>query len=174
MKTQVMIDLETFGTKPGSVIVSIGAVKFDRSEIYSEFYQVIDPADCQRYGLTLDADTVKWWLTKDEAARSAIASKGEPLEQVLCALTQWMGNDCEVWGNGASFDNALLAAAYKQTGIPLPWKYWNDRCYRTMKDVFPGVKMERTGTHHNALDDARSQARHLIQIFRQLSPLLCR
>jgi hypothetical protein len=30
--------------------------------------------------------------------------------------------------------------------------------------MFPNVPMERSGTHHNALDDAISQAKHLIEI----------
>jgi exodeoxyribonuclease VIII len=43
-----------------------------------------------------------------------------------------------------------------------PWRHWNDRCYRTVKSLYPDVKLERVGTHHNAVDDAESQARHLI------------
>ena len=39
MKTQIMLDLETLGTKPDSVIVSIGAVKFSPTEIYDSFYE---------------------------------------------------------------------------------------------------------------------------------------
>jgi inhibitor of KinA sporulation pathway (predicted exonuclease) len=44
-----------------------------------------------------------------------------------------------------------------------PWKFYNDRCYRTLKAMYPHIKMpKRTGTHHNALDDAISQVNHLI------------
>jgi len=38
MKTQIMLDIETLGTRPGSVITSIGAVKFGGGEITSDFY----------------------------------------------------------------------------------------------------------------------------------------
>ena len=33
-----------------------------------------------------------------------------------------------------------------------------------MKSQAPHVKMPRTGTHHNAIDDAKSQALHLMEI----------
>ena len=64
--------------------------------------------------------------------------------------------------NGAAFDNVILASAYRRNGTRQPWQFLNDRCYRTMKAQYPAVKMQRNGTHHNAVDDAESQARHLI------------
>jgi inhibitor of KinA sporulation pathway (predicted exonuclease) len=69
-----------------------------------------------------------------------------------------------VWGNGADFDNPILAAAYRATGISQGWKPYNGRCYRTIKNLAPQVRLVRTGTHHNALDDARAQAQHLLDI----------
>jgi len=50
-----------------------------------------------------------------------------------------------------------------------PWYFWNDRCYRTMKSLYPQIPMERDGVHHNALDDAISQARHLMAILKCMS-----
>lgn len=44
--------------------------------------------------------------------------------------------------------------------LELPWKFWNDRCYRTVSAGFP--RRQQTGTHHNALDDAISQTKHLL------------
>lgn len=168
----VMLDLETFGNRPGSVIVSIGAVKMDlaRGHVGDGFYRVIDPADAQSFGLTIDAATVAWWLGQSDAARLAISAPGGWVK-LPCALggfREFIGDDCRVWGNGADFDNALLAGAYHACGSPLPWRHWNNRCYRTLKSLFPAVKIERAGTHHNALDDAISQADHLIRIMKAM------
>lgn len=58
----------------------------------------------------------------------------------------------------------MLASAYRRDGSKTPWRYTNDRCYRTIKSLYPHIPMERTGTHHNAADDAASQAAHLIAI----------
>jgi len=73
-----------------------------------------------------------------------------------------------VWGNGASFDNAILANAYHKTHLDLPWQYYNNRCYRTIKNCYPNIKLSRAGTLHKALDDAKSQAMHLIEIFKNI------
>ena len=69
-----------------------------------------------------------------------------------------------VWGNGASFDNVILSESYYRAAILRPWPFWKDRCYRTIKTIYPDVELVRSGTHHNALDDARTQAEHLIAI----------
>lgn len=53
----------------------------------------------------------------------------------------------------------------RAAGLEQPWAFWNDRCYRTLK-ARSELKIARTGTHHNALDDAKSQALHLITIWR--------
>ena len=160
-----MLDLETLGNKPGSVIVAIGAVKFNGGEITSSFYERVDPESCVAAGLQMDSSTVMWWLQQSEQARLEITKPGKSLKETLSAFASWIASgDAEVWGNGAAFDNVVLAAAYDRAGIERPWKFWNDRCYRTMRSLHPEVPMERAGTHHNALDDAESQARHLMAI----------
>ena len=168
----VMLDLETLGNRPGSVIVAIGAVKMDlvNGVIGDTFYRVIDPADAQSQGLTIDAATVAWWLGQSDAARMAISAPGGwvKLLSTLGDFAAFIGTDARVWGNGADFDNALLAAAYQACSAPLPWRHWNSRCYRTCKSLFPAVKIERAGTHHNALDDAISQAEHLVRIMKAM------
>lgn len=165
MKTQVMIDLETLGNKPGSVIVAIGAVKFGSGEITSSFYERVDAESCVNLGLRMDCSTVMWWLKQESAARLEITKPGKDLREVLQAFTAWLADpDAEIWGNGAAFDNVLLSDAYERAQLSRPWPFWNDRCYRTLKSLRPDVPMPRTGTHHNALDDAKSQAMHLMAL----------
>ena len=69
--SRIMVDLETLGTAPGSVILSIGAVRFDVEKgLLDEFYVNIDVESSQRLGLTIDGDTVMWWLKQSDAARA--------------------------------------------------------------------------------------------------------
>jgi hypothetical protein len=160
-----MVDLETFGTKPGSPIASIGAVRFDGEKILDKFYVVVDVAHSPLQAF--DGDTVKWWLGQAKGAQEALLNKeSHSLFGALHMFTEWLGDDAgEVWGNGASFDNVLLQAAYEACGMDVPWKFWNDRCFRTVKNLYRDVKApKRKGTHHNALDDAIHQAEHLIAI----------
>jgi hypothetical protein len=176
MKTRIMLDLETLGTAPGSAILAIGAVKFTAGQILSEFYRRVDLKSCILYDLNMDPETVLWWLQQPDQARLEITKEGKDLADVLHMFYEWvqvaqhseMTGDPEVWGNGAAFDNALLAEAYRRLGLRLPWKYSNDRCYRTVKNLYPDVQMVRDGTHHNALDDARSQAMHLMAMIPSL------
>lgn len=172
----VMIDLETLSTANNALILSIGAVKFVEDGILDRFHVVIHPGDAQNYNLHIDADTVLWWMALDrQTAREQLLKSLEPdgdavdLYSALDGFTQWFGNDSmPVWGNGATFDNVILRNAFKAANVQCPWKFWDDRCYRTMKNHAPGIELERKGTHHNALDDATYQAEHLMKIWKEL------
>lgn len=165
--------METLGQTPGSVLLSIGVCGFGPERRHGRmFYERISVASCLDIGLKIDADTLLWWMRQSDEARAELQKQAKPLAEVLVAFNEFVGADAdcvEVWGNGASFDLAVLATAYKACRLPVPWKFWNERCYRTMKALYPEIRMERTGTHHNALDDALSQARHLAQILMHIS-----
>jgi len=154
-------------THPNAAIVAIGAVRFT-DELKDTFYQVVDLQSAIDTGLDVNGDTLNWWLMQEEAARQAITVPGLALTQALTLFSKWLGEGAVVWGNGASFDNAILINAYYKTGITLPWEYYNNRCYRTVKSFHPHIKLTRIGILHNALDDAKSQAKHLIEIFKNI------
>lgn len=168
----VMLDLETMGTGPNAAIVAIGAVEFELTKTGGQtgdtFYCVIGLESAMASGGQVDAGTVLWWLKQNDAARAMFT---QPTANAVWALEQfsaWMAargdrKQIRVWGNGASFDNVILASAYRRAALPLPWNSFNDRCYRTVKSMHPAAPaIQRTGTHHNALDDAINQANHLI------------
>lgn len=159
----VMLDLETLGTAGDAAIVSIGAVVFGADGIApNPFYCPVRLQSAIDAGLRVDGSTVEWWTRQPDAARAVFGEHAAELDSALLAFAQWLPGRAKVWGNGASFDNAILASAYRAVGRPLPWKFWNDRCYRTIAAGI-GVRRQQLGTHHNALDDARSQAEHLIR-----------
>lgn len=171
----IMLDLETMGNGPDAAIVAIGAVAFavDSLEInvqgYS-FYRVVNLGSSVENGGVIDPDTVMWWMKQGDQARAGLAAPGSHIHHTLFDFRSWVinttGESVRMWGNGAAFDNVILASAYRRAGLAMPWKFWNDRCYRTVKALYPHISMERAGTHHNALDDAISQARHLQAIMR--------
>lgn len=168
----VMVDLETLGLEPGSVIVSIGAVKFDPAKgvLGDTFYRVINISDACAHGLTMDPKTVGWWMSQSEAARDMFNVPNIPLYDALYRFSGFLDDEkVRVWGNGSDFDNVLLQHAYKVCNLPVPWKFYNNRCYRTVRSLAPNVKLERQGTHHNALDDAIYQAQTLCAVYKELS-----
>ena len=162
-----MLDLETLGTRPGDVILSVGACLFAPGKgITSEFYVTIDSVDSKNQGLRAQKSTLEWWAKQSPEAREA-AFKGElSLQSALTQFSMWLGDgkNTLVYGNGANFDNTLLPAAYRAVKQETPWPFWNDRCYRTIKAMFLKNEIKRVGTYHNALDDAKTQALQLIQI----------
>lgn len=171
MNRAVSIDIETMGKSPTSAITSIGAVMFDPASnwIGDDFHVHISLDSCLFNGLTMDADTVLWWLAQSYDARAALVAgqvSAVPLVRALVALAEYIPTDAHVWANGASFDFAILANAYTRLQEPTPWRFWDERCLRTLKGINPELRIPREGIHHNALDDARHQARliqHILQ-----------
>jgi DNA polymerase III alpha subunit (gram-positive type) len=170
MKNKIMLDLETMGNDSKSAIIAIGAVAFNNNEVVDKFYTQINLASSMQNGGFIDGSTVMWWLKQSNEARSAFADNDNAphLQSALLEFGNWYNkvNGGEVWGNGAMFDNSILSSAYKNCGFEQPWKFWDDMCYRTVKNMNKHIKLNRVGTYHNAVDDAESQALHLIEILK--------
>jgi hypothetical protein len=173
--SNIMLDLETLGTGNRAVIISIGAVLFDMNGIYSNtFYTRVNPQSCVDVGMKITVSTVLWWMKRSDIARAEFDKQNVPIKEALQNFSNWMDvatnydkfEDRKVWGNGATFDNVIIDNAFKACKLEKPWPYWGDACYRTLKNLFPDVKMERSGTFHHALDDARSQAEHCIRLMK--------
>lgn len=166
----VMLDLETMGAGPTAAIIAVGAVQFDPAAgtLGDEFYAVVDLQSSVAAGLHIDPSTVLWWLRQSDEARAAVTEPGSPLADVLRDFAGWLPAGARVWGNGAGFDNVVLASAYRAVGMRTPWSYRDDRCYRTLRALNPDVEYARSGTAHNALHDARSQARHALELLAYL------
>ncbi|EPH5963389.1 3'-5' exoribonuclease domain-containing protein [Escherichia coli] len=176
----LMIDLETMGKNPDAPIASIGAVFFDpqTGEQGPEFSKIIDMGTC---GGTVDISTIEWWLQRSGEARAAILADRIPLDDALLQLREFIDENSgeffvQVWGNGANFDNVILRRSYERQEIPCPWRYTNDRDVRTM--VALGLVMDFDarnvttfeGERHNALHDARYQAKYVSVIWKKLFP----
>lgn len=164
----IMVDLETMGNVANSAIIAVGAVRFSIHGTTDEFYQTVDLESSVEAGGVMTPSTVLWWMQQSDAARAEFARPGAPLVQVLLAFRDWLGTDQnKIWGNGASFDNVILSSAYQRLLLPTPWKFWNDCCYRTVKAMNKQVPFNGVaGTAHNALDDAKAQALHLIEMMK--------
>lgn len=168
----VMIDTETMGTGPDGALMSIGAVFFDESsgQMGAEFYRNIHLATAVAAGAEMDASTVLWWLSQSEEARMALRMSAEPIGEVLPAFADWLRRhgpgdaDLRVWGNSPAFDCVKIERAMGRLGIATPWKFWNERCYRTVRERAPSVELDERQGLHNALEDAKYQARHLLKI----------
>ncbi|EEQ2126479.1 exonuclease [Escherichia coli] len=176
----LMIDIETMGKNPNAAIISIGAIFFDpqTGDMGPEFSKTID---LDTAGGVIDRDVIKWWLKQSREAQSAILTDEIPLDDALLQLREFIAENSgeffvQVWGNGANFDNVILRRSYERQGIPCPWHYHNDRDVRTIVELGKAIDFEaRTaipfeGERHNALDDARYQAKYVSAIWQKLIP----
>ncbi|EHY1377624.1 3'-5' exoribonuclease [Escherichia coli] len=176
----LMIDLETMGKNPDAPINALAGKFFDPAtgEMGPEFSKTID---LETAGGVIDRDTIKWWLKQSREAQSAILTDEIPLDDALLQLREFIDENSgeffvQVWGNGANFDNVILRRSYERQGIPCPWRYTNDRDVRTM--VALGLVMDFDarsvitfeGERHNALHDARYQAKYVSVIWQKLFP----
>lgn len=167
----LMIDFETLGNTPDAAVISLGAVIFDRDKIIHErlwLFNMTGQLDSRRRSVS--ADTISWWMGQGEKAKQ-VFEKSQLEGVTLNAFSQQFQEFCppyldvRIWGNGASFDISIMESILRQLGVRSPWKFWNHRCYRTMKACFL-VDKKFEGTKHDALDDAKHQANCLIEYWK--------
>lgn len=184
----IMVDIETLDTQQSAVVLSIGAVAFDPvtktlgETFYVEFTEDLELQQIK--GRTISADTVRWWMMQSDAAKVVFARRDEDdlivkakinaaarmsTEDGLSEFARFIehngGKKAQLWGNGADFDNVIIGSLYESFDMLKPWSYGKNRCYRTIKRLFgENVPMKREGVHHNGLDDAITQANHLMEI----------
>ena len=170
-----MLDIETLGHLPGSIVLSIGAVKFCpiRGEIGDTFYTNIRVKEQQAAGLTSTPGTLSFWR-KPENAKAFEALKQEPRVAYPTALEQlsdFLRDSEYVWANDPDFDCVLLESLYRAAGSEVyPWKYYNKRSCRTIFHL-ADVKPDRSvGVAHNALTDSIQQAKAVIKATQILFP----
>lgn len=186
----VMVDLETMGTATDSAIIAIGAVEFNPEggafgfiegdvdstpDFGREFYVNVDLQSSIETGLRVDASTVQWWLQQSEEARLKLLEDPRVhINRALVDFSEWFRFRVEdgvrhpgpefIWARGTDFDVAILKFAYRAIGLEHPWAYNKGRDSRTYFDAlgFDITKMENIGVAHNALDDAKFEAKAVI------------
>lgn len=186
----IMVDLETMGTIPGCAGLSIGAVVmcFDSFTIKEQFYTAVSLPDSLECFLREEEGTKKWWDGQSAEARRVIHEANAPnaprLKDAMSEFNRWLKSvgatvkKCRLYGNGADFDNPILRVMWDAAGVQ-PFDssagFFGGRCYRTLKSLdelfgpeYTAPKLKREGTYHNALDDAKSQALHLMDIVRRV------
>lgn len=177
----IMLDLECTDSNNTAAIISIGAVYFNIKEqtLGPEFYTEINLSGVKKQleaGRTLSLETLAWWMEQSDSARNVWVKNQHVKMDIVAALHEFSKfcrlntNSPRVWGNGSDYDNITLGSCYRTFNIKTPWSYSNNRCYRTIKNLFnsPRTGLHRQGTHHNGLDDAKTQAIHLMKMFKDI------
>lgn len=156
--TDIMLDLETFGTNNNAAIVSIGAVGFFADRENASLYtnspdSLVQGGQGFRANVNLgdtapdmrgvmDPGAVEFWLKQsDEARAMLVAGPRMPLGTALQAFAKWVTetgtgrHDVRLWSNGPTFDEVIIRAAFERYGFDLPISFRGSRCCRTMLET---------------------------------------
>lgn len=175
----VMIDTETLGRAPGSVIRSLAAVEFDpeTGETGRKKVWKIDLADSIRYGFKVESSTLKWWMMQSEEARRDFVEGAETkLEEFLEEFMEFLADvnendDFTLWCLQLDFDVPMLRAYYSWYNQNvhgcdedvLPWDFRKVRDVRPYMDALDnaGILPPKVAGRHTALADCLAQINYV-------------
>lgn len=171
----VMIDTETLGRTPGSVVPSVAAVEFDpqTGETGRQKVWKIDLSDSIRYGFKVEASTLKWWMMQsDEARREFVEGAETPLEDFFEEFMEFLADtdeerDFTLWCLQLDFDVAMLRSMYSWYNLNvyrcdeevLPWNFRKVRDVRPYMDALDsaGLLPPKVADRHTPLADCLAQ-----------------
>lgn len=170
-----MLDLESLGTKTNSVILTLGAVKFDiysNAEPYQPLYLKFDVDEQIALGRFVDEGTLQWWGNQSAEVRDEALSDEDRIDcnTALDQLNKFLVGVDDIWAQGPVFDIPMLESLMQDLNRPRPWHYWQIRDSRTLFKLGgdPRREMDSQGLH-NALADAYNQAKAVQMIIKKLN-----
>jgi hypothetical protein len=169
----VMLDLETLGTRPGCVILTLGAVRFDPYSLREPgpgIYFRVDVDEQTALGREIQEDTLNWWISQADDIREEALGESDrvSLDTLYRDLNRFLVGANNIWAQGPLFDFAILENLYRQMGWPTPWQYWQIRDSRTLFGVHGDPRIKGKAGLHNALEDCVSQAVAVQQVYNKL------
>lgn len=178
--TDVMVDTETLGTKPGCAILAIGAMAFDPRKPWNivtgqeiaekhRFMQTVSLESCVDAGLVIEPGSLRFWLEQPEAAQKEAFSGTEHLRVALSLFEYWFSRlpcgpgGINLWSHGAPFDPPILARAYELfPGERVPWDF---RKLRDTRTAFEIAGLEYKGKHHTVIRDCLDQCEKVCEAY---------
>ena len=169
----IMIDIETLGTRPQSVVLTIGAVKFDpwADDVDTDngLYSRIDVDEQIALGRHVHQDVIDWWGKQAEDVREEALGDHErdSVTDMLDKLNKFLVGADNIWCQGPAFDAVILEDLYRDMERPTPWNFWQVRDSRTLFKTFGDPRDKNAKGAYNALIDCYYQARAVQQIYKQ-------
>lgn len=161
MPYDVMLDIETLGTKMGSVILSVAFIPFKENDV--GYVSNLNVDDQLKAGMEINYETVKWWFSDDKVESLIRSIKNpQPVLKVLEEIEDFVSiKEFTLWSHGANFDEPMLNTLFSAFGKRAPWSHRSVRDTRTIFDL-AGVDYSRDfcltqDKQHTAVDDAKNQ-----------------
>ena len=171
--SDIMLDLESLGTRPDCAILTLGAVKFNPfkpDDFGDSLYFRIDVDEQLALGREVQEDTLRWWASQAKDVREeALGTEGRvSLETMYKDLNRFCVGVENIWCQGPAFDIVILENIYRQMGWPTPWQFWQIRDSRTLFGVHGDPREKNKAGLHNALEDCISQAQGVQAVYHAL------
>lgn len=187
-----VFDVKAFGLHTNAYIAAIGCVIMDieAGREIASFYARCGANDNTQARRHKDPKAVAWWQARQDTHPAAFDElfndeiKAEPLNKALTRLMRFIesntpqGEVLQVVGKGPAMDDAILAQAYGQSDLDLPWSQANAHQLNSIVlasewatdgvIVPPAMRVERS---HDARLDARRDAAILLVSVRALKDL---
>lgn len=171
MSTCVMLDLETLGTHPDCVILTLGAIKFDPHsdrEPGPGIYLRLDIEEQLSLGRSTLDSTIEWWARQTEEVRSEALGDGGTrvtISEMRRELNRFLVGVDHIWAQGPAFDIVILEDLYRSQKWSIPWHFWQIRDSRTLFGVHGDPRKAGRDQAHNALADCFYQAKAVQEIY---------
>lgn len=193
--SHLLIDIETLGTDPNAVVLSIACVPFVL-EVHTYFGELVPAGfyvklDVQEqiktHHRSIEDGVMKWWKKQPKDVFDAMvrpSSEDMSIKEGLTLLNKFVSgiksyhfNKSYVWSRGNNFDFPILKSLYQAAGIGLPYNDWRVRDVRTAIDIMAGTDNGQYNLRfggdgfiaHNPLHDAAMDAARLNELFYVIS-----
>lgn len=166
----LMLDIETMGNRSTSAILQIGSCYFNRytGEIGDTFIEQISLTNSLKWGLSVDASTIQWWMKQKD---KSWLDNSKSLQCVLFNFVEF-AKTAEYYWSHSTFDIPILVNAYNVVGTKLPFHYRATRDIRTLTHLAGHQrnesKVDPDDKTHNALDDCIYQVQYCVECFNKL------
>ena len=159
-----MIDIETLDTTPTSVVLSVGAVKFDPFSKSAPGVKTLWRPDIEvqlENKRTTSESTLAFWAKQDaHIQESTFSDEGRiSLNDLFKSLNKYLVGVDKIWCHGPQFDMVIIENLYAQFQHHTNWKFWQVMDSRTLFNIMPKDPRKAIQQDlHSAEEDAYWQA----------------
>lgn len=157
-----LIDFETFGSKPNSIVIDLSVIVFENDhtkiptfqELVANGKRIKFDISSQKGVRVTDPGTIQWWKEQSKEARKNLSPQPTDLtvEEGVIEFLQYLKDQgvsqwkSQGWCRGMSFDFPILKDLIHQTfpdqdSYDLePCRFWNQRDIRTAIECYLDVR----------------------------------
>ena len=177
MATHVMIDIETLGTEPDCVVLSVGAVKFNpfnNEEPHAKtLWRPCAETQMDNERSVLES-TLEWWAKQPAHIQDEAFSENfrMTVTSFMGELNKYLVGVDKVWCQGPQFDMVILENLFTQFNHHKGWAFWQIMDCRTIFNMMPVDPRKAIQQNlHSADADAYYQAVCVQQTYNHFSVL---